>query len=509
MIEKDLQSPRSRIDFADLVRDKLVLIALGDEQVSPEAVRACGARDVLVLTSDGEATPIRESHCVRKRFTRVADVRTNNCNVAILHGKAAYALIEKRKFGRFQYILIPQGKSLGSLALGMLRYGKRKSLVVAGKTEIPCKGNPKTYLVLESHVQLRDNRRQFGPAGLAPQELMQRLSGLNYAALRWSEAMEAGEHEGDIDLLVSQEALIGLKERYNQQICTYPLDVYTDDGQGGHAYKSVPYFTATLAKGILDSAIMTPGGIRVAAPHWRFLAFCYHLTFHNKSEHVAPGTVEVRPDTFHKPHNYPELKRLAELAGEEVPKTYDNIERLLRAAGTLPSLDLIGFYSNKNAFLKKRYFDRAPMKPGLATVFIRDFGKGMDLVPSVRANIQQHFEILAEGPVDESNRERIVQGVRGGNWADAQAPRGYAEPVYWFVCWDKSPRPPSKRTRRKHPRVDNENIRLKDDMRRDLGTEGKSILRVIHSSDNSLEAIDHLEHLGLQDHPAVRTRLSS
>ena len=51
----------------------------------------------------------------------------------------------------------------------------------------------------------------------------------------------------------------------------------------------------------------------------------------------------------------------------------------------------------------------------------------------------------------------MLQGVRGGNWADSDAPGGRAEPVYWFVCWDPAPRLPSARTRRKHPRVDNEN----------------------------------------------------
>jgi hypothetical protein len=56
--------------------------------------------------------------------------------------------------------------------------------------------------------------------------------------------------------------------------------------------------------------------------------------------------------------------------------------------------------------------------------------------------------------------------------------------------------------------MDNENIRLKDDLRRDLGTRDKKILRVIHSSDNSLEALDHLEHLGVKDHPDIAKRLA-
>lgn len=493
--------------FADIVRDKLVLVALAGDAVTPGFLRENGARDVLVLDPSGNKTATREGDHVRQKFSRLADIRTNNCEVAILHGKAAFALTEKRKFARFSHILVPTGLAQAAVALGLSRYGKRGSLVKLGVTEITCGGKKRRYVVLKADVKLRDQRRQFGPAGLTPLELMRRLDGVDYVALRWSELMESGEHEGDIDLLVSQQGLADLKQRYNREVCTYPLDVYTDDGQGGHCYKSVPYFTPVLAKGLLESASVSKGGIRVAGPRWRFLAFCYHLTFHNKTEQVTPGTVEIKPETFHKPHYYQELKRLADLAGEAVPRTYDDIEKLLKDAGAFPSLDLIGFYSNKNAFLKKRYFDHKPLKPGLATFFVRDFGNGSSPVPALRERLKQHFEILVEGPVDDANRERILRGVRGGNWADHDAPGGIALPVHWFVCWDPSPKTPSARTRRKHPRVDNENIRLKDDLRREHGDGGKD-LRVVHSSDNSLEAIDHLEHLGLIEHPEIRRRMA-
>ncbi len=502
-------NPRNNtLAFADIVRDKLVLAALAGDAVTPGFLRENGARDVLVLDPSGNKTATRKGDHVRQKFSRLADVRTNNCEVAILHGKAAFALTEKRKFARFSHILVPTGLAQAAVALGLSRYGKRGSLAKLGVTEITCGGKKRRYVVLKADVKLRDQRRQFGPAGLTPLELMRRLDGVDYVALRWSELMESGEHEGDIDLLVSQQGLADLKQRYNKEVCTYPLDVYTDDGQGGHCYKSVPYFTPALAKGLLESASVSKGGIRVAAPRWRFLAFCYHLTFHNKTEQVTPGTVEIKPDTFHKPHYYQELQRLAALAGEAVPRSYDDIEKLLKDAGAFPSLDLIGFYSNKNAFLKKRYFDHKPLKAGLATFFVRDFGSGSSPVPALRERLKQHFEILIEGPVDETNRDRIIRGVRGGNWADHDAPGGIALPVHWFVCWDPSPKTPSARTRRKHPRVDNENIRLKDDLRREHGDGGKD-LRVVHSSDNSLEAIDHLEHLGLLEHPEIRRRMSA
>lgn len=491
------------IAFADLVHDKLVLVALADNVVPPAALRACGAHDVLVLDRDGPAVATRDGNHVCKRYSTLADVRKNNCTVAILHGFAAAALSEKKKFCQFSHILVPLGWPLIALGVGLLRYGRRHALVVRGQTVLPSPGKRRRYVVVEAHSPPSDNRRQYGPAGLSPLEVLRRLDGVDYVALRWSEQIEANRHEGDIDLLVSQQGLTKLKERFGREVCTYPLDVYTDDGQGGHGYKSVPYVTAGLAKGLLESATLTAGGIRVAAPYWRFLAFCYHLTFQNKSEHVTPGTIEIRVDTFHKPHYYPELQRLASLADRPVPRTYDDIERLLNEADVMPSLDLIGFYSNKNAFLKQRYFDQQPMKAGLVTFFLRDFGDGLAKVDDLRTALASHFEILVEGPISAENRTRVLNSVRGGNWSDKKAPGGTAYPVYWFVCWDPSPLAPSARTRRKHPRVDNEHIRLKDLLRRQLVDKANVRLRVVHSSDNALEATDHISHLGLSAHPRI------
>jgi len=504
---KKLRKGPRHIGFTDIIHNKLVLVALAGEKVTADYLRKNGARDVLILDRTGNLEAVREDQRVQQRYARLSDVGKNNCNVAILHGKSALAVIEKQKFGQFTHILVPMGLTQFAVLIGLLRYGRRKFLMVTGKTNIDCHGKRRGYTVLEAHANLRDNRRQYGPSGCSPLELMKRLSDLDYVALRWTEMMEKGTHEGDIDLLVSSAGLKGLLDCYSQEISTYPLDVYTDDGQGGFAYKSVPYFTHKLAKELLKSATLSAEGIRVSSPFWRFLAFCYHLIFHGKSKYVRPGTTEIDPNTFPKPHYYPELQRLAKLADQPVPRTFDDIETLLRDAGVMPSLDLIGFYSNKNAFLKKRYFEHAPMKVGLATFFIRDFGSGQEKVPDLRAQLLGHFEILAEGPVDETNRERVLKGVRGGNWADRKAPGGVAEPVYWFVCWDATPQQPSARTKRKHPRVDNERIRLKDTLRRDLATQGHKAMRIIHSSDNSLEALDHLEHLGLRNHPAIISRL--
>lgn len=491
-----------------LLADRLVLAALPASSITAERLRGFGARDVLILSETGPAVPERTSDHVRQGYARLSDVRRNNCQVAILHGRSAFALADKSKFGRFDLILVPPIAALPAVALGLLRYGRRGGLIAIGRCRFPHAEGGMDYLVLRADLKPRDNRRQYGPTGATPLDLLRQLADLDQVVLRWSEAIEAGRHEGDIDILIAARDLPAMRARFAERIGTYPLDVYTDDGSGGHAYKSVPYLMPRLARQLLDTARVGASGIRVGSPDWRFLSFCYHLMFHNKSERVAPGTLAIGRDTFQSPHYHEELARLAELAGRPTPASFDEIEDLLREAACFPSLDLIGFYSNRNPFLKKRYFEQAALAPGLATFFIRDFGQGLDVLPDVRARIQEHFTILAEGPVDADLRDAVLAGVRGGNWNDPQAPGGRAEAIHWFVCWDEKPLAPSRRTRRKHPRVDNEHIRLKDAIRSEMGGGGRKVQPLVHSSDNSLEALDHLGHLRLLDHPAIAAKLA-
>jgi hypothetical protein len=275
-----------RRELSELVRDKLVLSALGEGRVTAECLRAHGARDVLMLERQGPARGEREALQVRKAYRRIPDVRKNNCNVALLHGAAAFALIEKREFARFEHVLVPAGWSWLAVVMGLLMYGRRGALVVAGQVGVP--------------------------------------------------------------------------------------------GPGGRTR--------------------------------RYLSYCYHLLFHDKVPPRPPGAPQLSPASFTKPHYFEELQRLAHEAGVAAPRTSDDMEHQLREAEVLPSLDMIGFYSNRNPFLKQRYFDHAPLKVGLATFFVRDFGKGLATVPELRTRLQQTFEILAEGAVDDRNRGAVLRG---------------------------------------------------------------------------------------------------
>jgi len=491
-----------RLELSDLVHDRLVLTALPPTSLDPSILKAAGARDVMELTWNGPQSPERHEEHVRARFRWPSDVSKKNATVALLHGASGLALVNKRYFGRLERILIARDASVLASIIGLLRYQARGHLDYLGSTEIDLGRHKKRYLVLDNTLGLRSSRI-YGPTGVAPLQILKSLEGLDYVLLRSVEAIESGRHQGDIDLLVSAPHLNRLKEVLSQSIGTYPIDAYTDTGEHGHAYKSVPFFMPPVAREVLASAEVRPSGLRVPSTLWRYLAYAYSVLFHEKSESVPPGTTVLSAGAFRRVHYYEELLRLAAAAGLPAPRSFDDLEALLRRHDAFPGIDLVGFYSAKNLFLKERYLARGKARPGLSVFFVRDFGGGLGPVPAIREKLKAQFEVLIEGHVTADNEGAILRGVRGGNWQDKRAPGGVAKPVFWFVCWDKKPVPPSFFTRRKHFRLDNENIRVKARLRKELAATTGKPLAVLHSSDNSTEALEHLRHIGVADHPRI------
>lgn len=507
-IRRLLPGALAEIAATSLVQDRLVAVALPPSAGFPESLRSAGARDVLLIRRGGPADAVRAADHAVIAYEKARSVHANNCSVVLLHGTAATALMSSKTLARFRTILVPLGPPLGLALPALMRHVRRKRIALAGEARLEVAGRGRRYLVVESLITPSDNRRQFGTCGLAPIDVIRRLEGLDYVVLRWPELIEDGRHEGDIDILVARGDADQVVARYADSIATYPLDVYSDDGSGGYYFNRAPYYMPGMARRMLESASVRPSGIRAADPLWRYLSFGYHLLLHIKSRRVPPGTNAIGPGTFRAPKYFAELQRLAIEAGEQPPASFDDIEAALKRADAWPAIDLMGFYAEKNRFLKHRYFEHATLPPGLMTVFVRDFGLGEEPVPRIRDHLAARFEIVSEGPVSDEIRDAVLKRVRGGNWSDPTAPGGQARPVHWFICWDPSPARPTRRTRRKRPHVDNENSNLKYEIREDVGIKVRKQQRLIHASDNSTEALEHIQVLGreavLKAHPAAR-----
>jgi hypothetical protein len=374
---------------------------------------------------------------------------------------------------------------------------------VEGISEVPIDGQARRYLALGVRKKSPHNRRLFAPAHLSPIEFFRRMEGLNYALLRSVERVEEDGAYKDIDLLVSDADLPQLRERFRQEAATLPLEVYTETGADGHDYRTAPYFIPEMARRMLVAAEIRSSGIRALPPKWQYLSLAYHLVFHGKSQRIPPGTTDIGPQTWDKPRHHEALVRAARDAGFPEPKTFDDLEEALRANHAFPGRDLIGFYARGNPFVRARYVNCGRSRAGLATFFLRNFGDADKVAPRILAQLEKQFRIIAHGPVNGENRQAIVGMVRGGNWLDP-ARAMLAEPSHWFVCWDENPIVPKGRARRKYPNLDNQRVaEFKLRVREEAAQLAGDPTRLLHASDNTDEAIEHVHAIGIAGDPQV------
>lgn len=499
-----------RIEPDALLRDKLVMVALPGAGDWVGAVRKLGAKDVLLLTRNGPQDVTRHPTHVEKRYAQLSDVRNSNSEVGILNERAIGALFRKRYFwhSRFETLLVPLS---GRLLLGVpfaLHYARRQFLAIAGITSISTTTATRSFLVLRLRRAVAHYRRLFAPAHLQPVEMMGRIQGVNYVLLRAIEAIERNESFKDIDILVSDADLPRLRERLGQEVGTFPIDVYSETGGEGHDFNSAPYFVPELARQMLRTAALRPSGVRAASATSQYLSLIYHLIFHAKTRHLDGGTKEINADTWGKAAHYSELKRLAQESGLPVPRTFSDLDEVLRAHRAFPGRDLIGFYARRNPFVETRYVKSERKPAGLATFFVRDFGDGAHSTQWVLEQLEKQFTVLAHGSLNDENRSSVINMVRGGNWHDP-ARDMMAEPAYWFVCWDERPLTPTGRPRRKYPNLDNQHVaEFKHRIRAEAGKIVGDPTRLLHASDNTDEAIEHIDAIGIREHPDVFTIVS-
>ena len=484
-------------DVKSILKDKLVLVCLPETKHSGTVINALGARDVLVLDKRKSGETERTSGGQFSNYEHWRDIKANNCQVIILHDKSILALGKKRYFygSRIETILIKKGLFSSLISITLRRYIKKKFVRRLGTTSITFGEKACTYIVLEVSRRDTDNRQVFAPSRLTPIEVLNSLNHLDCVLLRSIEKVEQLRPFKDLDLLIDDHQLDALYEHMGTEVGTVAMDVYSSSGTGGHDFKSVPYFLPSLAKDALESSILRPSGIRSASPKYQYLTYAYHSLFHSKMSHLAPDTCSIGPESFKKADYWSDLADCAKKAGYPTPNKVEDLEKALVEAGYFPGVDLLSFYARRNTFVTGRYIDGHKVAAGLSTVFVRDFRADEDVVSQVRSELQSGFEILAEGKLDGTKKEKIAAKIRGGNWFDTSV-KQIAGPCHWFICFDANPVEPSGRIARKYPHSDNANMVQCKLAIRDRAADifGQST-RIVHASDNAREALEHMQAL--------------
>jgi len=499
-----LNTEKRMISLSNIFANKLVMLVGDVGQVCLNAVMACEPKEVLLFSRTGPELPERHSGHVSARLRRLSDLSKTNCEVAIFDAVTSLALNKKRYFWetRLQTLLVPKGIASLLYLGGLSYYRKKKRLTIMGEVTLGNKNGSREFLVVSIlRGENSHNRRLFAPHDWTPHQILSHMAGLNYVLLRSIDAISAGKDFKDIDILVSDDDLVELRSRFGQKVGLYQIDAYSEGGALGHDFQSVPYFFPRFAREILGSAEILPNQIRVPSAKYRYLSLAYHLLFHGKSRHIEDLN-DLSENTFGNARHYHSLISAAGDAGFSEPRSLSDIDAHLHDCDAFPSADILGFYARRNRFVSQRYLSSKQALPGLVTFFTRDYNQTSNVTDAIERALAENFEILAKGPLDEQTRCVVNERVRGGNSRD-NVDASSGEPTSWYVCWDPTPISVDRKLRKKYPHLDNaRTLALKLRLRELAG--GK---RILHSSDNSGEALEHVRVLNLEQHPGIAKKI--
>ncbi len=480
-----------------------VVAVLGTTECAASIAADLSSADVLSIDAKGPKYAERRDKVGYVKFMGRKSLANNNASILILGKNPATALWSKDAFSRKQWLLMALRPWLVLQLPALLRHVGRNRLIARFKLA----SNGQTFLCFEIKCDVLDKHRQFYPLDSTAREFLSSIQDKNYVLLRGENEIDELAPGSDIDLLIESGDIDEIIERSEKKLCTRPMDIYSHDGSNGFFFNRAPYVTPKLAEALLGQKRLKDE-IYIADPAMQFLSDQFHLVFHVKSRNVPIGSEIVNPEDLRSASTFKRLQMAAKNAGQPMPQTYSDIEQNLKAAEMFPEVDLLGFYCVKNPFLQHRYLT-SNLKPGLATFFIRDFGGPQTKIENISAALAAQFDILLEKPLHGEQQRIAINTIRGGNWADPEAQGGNAPPVYLFVCLDRHPQKPSRRTKRKHPLVDNENNRKKEAIRKQAAPERRKALRIIHGSDNTEEAVAHLQSLALDKTKEIEPHIAA
>jgi hypothetical protein len=489
-----------------IFNDRIVVVANCCDTSVLSRIQTNHPRELLVLSKEYEHGFGRHPDgSYRAEYKQSSRIGRNNADLAVLMGSAGFALRKRRFFRNFRTIVIGPSGWLFAVP-GLIRYALKGDLAFTGVLRSQRGFLPALpFLVFENRrFGEMGDQRLFAPPDMSPMDILQLFSGINYVLLRWPLVVFGGNPVSDLDLLASDESIVCIRNVCARRLGLFPVDVYSASGAYGHAYKSAPYYPPHVARRLLAGTTVGPRGIKYLDDALAYLAFAYHLLFH-KTDGVPPGAESLRESGLPNRH-LDELGRLAAAAGKPVPEKFADLEQDLQTANMMPPLDTIGFYSNGNPFLAARY-KRVSAAPGLSVLLVRDFGIEPDPQLEIRQLIlKEGFIILHEGRIDSHTHKAALESIRGGNWYDKYTRTGVAYPTHYFVCQNLAPQRPRRRTLRRYPHLDDERLLLKIRIRDGFSKRRGQNTNIVHVSDNSAEAWQYIEALGVGDIITERLR---
>lgn len=438
----------------------------------------------------------------------------NNAQALILSGASVLHLALFRAVRHAEFVAWPRRSTLNCVAglflaavqwaLGRLEWPQvARCDAVANSPGLNGQGSLPLVVCRVRKPRPQTGVRRFVPHRLGIAGFFRRLKQrpARYAVLRWFESLPDVAPGEDLDVLVDDADLDGVRDILDEGPGIQPVDVYSVSGLPGADYRSMPYFPPHLAKELLDRAELQGGLYRVPAPREHFLSLAYHALYHKGAASGLPARAGGAPGRPWTDHNYAAaLGQAAERAAIDVdrPIAREALDACLDQHGWRPPHDMLVRLSRKNAALRpllQQHNATRGVDDRLAVFLLREVALqrgGVDR--ATRWLAARGFRILGTQQLSPEDSARVGRTIRGGNWGRGPWPISGGLPVAAIVTFDPAPLSPSRRQRRKFPFVANARLLCKEELREEFNAElpADQHCNVIHSSDNGREASDYL-----------------
>ncbi len=338
---------------------------------------------------------------------------------------------------------------------------------------------------------------------------------IDYVVLRWFEEVPLSPEAEktttkDIDILFRHTDLkkvMWIGARFPGNVVA---EFYSVTGKRGTSARGYPYYPPRLAEQIISNRERYGDHFYIPSPRVHFQSLCYHLVFHKGFESGLPiSSTDPPRDTGTRDYQTI-LSHLAEQLGLnlEQPITLESLYRHLVATGWTMPYDL----KLRWRFCQKEWlthlcrleeaadFTFAEKLPGLIVFLIRDDGSSSpEILNATVGKIEEQFEVADTIHLDETQQERVVHNVRGGNWLEYRD-KIMVPPTIALICFDPSPQllTEDHPSFKKYPLITNLNVLVKNQIRSQINEQfplPKKVRTVLHSSDNTMEAHHHLYYI--------------
>jgi len=371
---------------------------------------------------------------VQVHYERLGQIREEHSDVYFLDGEATRVLFaEFPPSARYVLVrLIPRASWFFALP-GLLRRLRIGLVSIEGVRTF----GKKRWLVV------RHNRAEFlhtrlclsDEVGIAGLLSYARKENLNYVVLRFFDALpQLHRKGGDLDILVSDEDEIKLKDFLKERPGPIGVDVWTVSRV---SHNAITYYPPPLARTILENKISGPAGALIPAPREAFLSFAYHALYHKGLFSGVPTTIPGLVSNPHPENDYAgELMRMAKKEGIDVQITLESIDDYLAEAGWRPQLDTLAKIAPRNKWVWHRFFAHKGEKDiGLSVIIFKQKAKQLGLIEAMLKEVRSYdgTVVLRTKELETHEVPRIAARLRGGVWDDAS---GEYLPAYVVVTID-------------------------------------------------------------------------